>query len=96
MMRTKWLRKPDGSRALARRARTVGAGTLGGLMTEASVAQQSPVLPFHGPSRRCKLTVIGIFLATFAIPVTFESIMWVMGSGSLANVASDKLGRELW
>jgi hypothetical protein len=32
--------------------------------------------------------VIGIFLAAFAIPVTFESIMWVAGSGSLANVAS--------
>jgi uncharacterized membrane protein YbhN (UPF0104 family) len=36
----------------------------------------------------CKLAVIGIFLAAFAIPVTFESIMWVAGSGSLANVAS--------
>jgi len=36
----------------------------------------------------CKLLVIGIFLAAFAIPVTFESIMWVVGSGSLANVAS--------
>jgi uncharacterized membrane protein YbhN (UPF0104 family) len=36
----------------------------------------------------CKLIVIGIFLAAFAIPVTFESIMWVAGSGSLANVAS--------
>ncbi len=36
----------------------------------------------------CKLTVVGIFLAAFAIPVTFESIMWVVGSGSLANVAS--------
>ena len=32
--------------------------------------------------------MIGIFLAAFAIPVTFESIMWVAGSGSLANVAS--------
>ena len=36
----------------------------------------------------CKLIVVGIFLAAFAIPVTFESIMWVMGSGSLANVVS--------
>jgi uncharacterized membrane protein YbhN (UPF0104 family) len=36
----------------------------------------------------CKLTVVGIFLAAFAIPVTFESIMWVTGSGSLANVVS--------
>jgi hypothetical protein len=32
--------------------------------------------------------VVGIFLAAFAIPVTFESIMWVVGSGSLANVVS--------
>jgi uncharacterized membrane protein YbhN (UPF0104 family) len=36
----------------------------------------------------CKLIVIGIFLAAFAIPVTFESVMWVTGSGSLANVVS--------
>lgn len=36
----------------------------------------------------CKLTVVGIFLAAFAIPVTFESVMWVTGSGSLANVVS--------
>lgn len=36
----------------------------------------------------CKAAVTGIFLAAFAIPVTFESIMWVFGSGSLANVAS--------
>jgi hypothetical protein len=27
-------------------------------------------------------------LAAFTIPVTFESIMWVTGSGSLANVVS--------
>ncbi|HEY7730217.1 MAG TPA: lysylphosphatidylglycerol synthase transmembrane domain-containing protein [Gaiellaceae bacterium] len=36
----------------------------------------------------CKLTVVGIMLAAFAIPVTFESIMWIVGSGSLANVVS--------
>ena len=36
----------------------------------------------------CKLIVVGIFLAAFAIPVTFESIMWIVGSGSLANVVS--------
>ena len=36
----------------------------------------------------CKLAVVGVFLAAFAIPVTFDSIMWVVGSGSLANVAS--------
>lgn len=36
----------------------------------------------------CKYAVVGIFLAAFAIPVTFESITWIMGSGSLANVVS--------
>ncbi len=36
----------------------------------------------------CKFIVIGIFLAAFAIPVTFDSITWVVGSGSLANVVS--------
>jgi uncharacterized membrane protein YbhN (UPF0104 family) len=36
----------------------------------------------------CKIGVTGVLLAAFAIPVTFESIMWVFGSGSLANVAS--------
>ena len=41
----------------------------------------------------CKLIVIGIFLAAFAIPVTFESIMWVVGSGSLANVPRSRPAR---
>ena len=36
----------------------------------------------------CKIGVTATFLAAFAIPVTFESVMWVFGSGSLANVAS--------
>jgi uncharacterized membrane protein YbhN (UPF0104 family) len=36
----------------------------------------------------CKLTVTGIFLAAFSIPVTFDAIMWVCGSGSLASVTS--------
>jgi uncharacterized membrane protein YbhN (UPF0104 family) len=36
----------------------------------------------------CKLIVTGIFLAAFAIPVTFDAIMWVSGSGSLASVTS--------
>ena len=35
-----------------------------------------------------KIAVVAIFLAAFAIPVTFNSIMWVIGSGSLANVVS--------
>ena len=36
----------------------------------------------------CKLIVTGIFLAAFAIPVTFDSVMWVSGSGSLASMTS--------
>jgi uncharacterized membrane protein YbhN (UPF0104 family) len=36
----------------------------------------------------CKLVVTGIFLAAFSIPVTFDAIMWVSGSGSLASVTS--------
>jgi uncharacterized membrane protein YbhN (UPF0104 family) len=36
----------------------------------------------------CKLVVIAFFLAAFAIPVTFESVFWVVGSGSLANTVS--------
>jgi uncharacterized membrane protein YbhN (UPF0104 family) len=36
----------------------------------------------------CKIIVLAIFLAAFAIPVTFDSIFWVIGSGSLANVVS--------
>jgi uncharacterized membrane protein YbhN (UPF0104 family) len=36
----------------------------------------------------CKLGVVAIFLAAFGIAVTFESVIWVVGSGSLANVAS--------
>jgi uncharacterized membrane protein YbhN (UPF0104 family) len=36
----------------------------------------------------CGRIVTAIFLAAFALPVTFESVMWVTGSGSLASVAS--------
>jgi uncharacterized membrane protein YbhN (UPF0104 family) len=36
----------------------------------------------------CARIVTAIFLAAFALPVTFESVMWVTGSGSLANVTS--------
>ncbi len=35
-----------------------------------------------------KLAVVGIFLAAYGIPVTFHSIMSVVGGNSLANVAS--------
>ena len=36
----------------------------------------------------CGRIVTAIFLAAFSLPVTFDSVMWVTGSGSLANVAS--------
>ena len=36
----------------------------------------------------CGRIVTAIFLAAFALPVTFESVMWVTGSGSLASVTS--------
>jgi uncharacterized membrane protein YbhN (UPF0104 family) len=36
----------------------------------------------------CARVVTAIFLAAFALPVTFESVMWVTGSGSLASVTS--------
>ena len=36
----------------------------------------------------CKVAMTGIFLAAFAIPVTFESVMWVLGSGTLASFVS--------
>ncbi len=36
----------------------------------------------------CGRIVTAIFLAAFTLPVTFESVMWVTGSGSLASVTS--------
>ena len=36
----------------------------------------------------CGRLVTAILLAAFALPVTFESVIWVAGSGSLANVVS--------
>ena len=36
----------------------------------------------------CKLAVIGVFLAAYSIPVTFHTIMTVVGGNSLANVTS--------
>jgi uncharacterized membrane protein YbhN (UPF0104 family) len=36
----------------------------------------------------CGLAVTATFLAAFSLPSTFDSVMWVSGSGSLANVAS--------
>ena len=36
----------------------------------------------------CARIVTAIFLAAFSIPVTFNAVMWVTGSGSLASVTS--------
>ncbi len=59
----------------------------GAILTEPRTYLKRAFLPSF-LSWSCKLGVVAIFLAAFAIPVTFESVMWVVGSGSLANVAS--------
>ena len=59
----------------------------GAILTQPKTYLKHSFLPAFG-SWCCKLTVTGIFLAAFSSPVTFNSIMWVVGSGSLANVAS--------
>jgi uncharacterized membrane protein YbhN (UPF0104 family) len=59
----------------------------GAILTQPKVYLKRSFLPAF-LSWCSKLAVTGIFLAAFAIPVTFESIMWTVGSGSLANVAS--------
>ena len=45
------------------------------------------LLPSFG-SWLAKLAVIGVFLAAYSIPVTFHTIMSVMGGNSLANTVS--------
>lgn len=59
----------------------------GAILAEPKVYLRTSFLPSF-ISWCCKMGVIAIFLAAFAIPVTFESVIWVSGSGSLANVAS--------
>ena len=59
----------------------------GAILTEPKTYLKHAFLPSF-LSWCCKIVVTGIFLAAFAIPVTFNSIMWVFGSGSLASVAS--------
>jgi uncharacterized membrane protein YbhN (UPF0104 family) len=59
----------------------------GAILTQPKTYLRRSFLPSF-LSWACKLCVVAIFLAAFAIPVTFESVMWVVGSGSLANVAS--------
>ena len=45
-------------------------------------------LPPRAPRLAAKLAVTGIFLAAYGIPVTFHTIMSVIGGNSVANVAS--------
>jgi uncharacterized membrane protein YbhN (UPF0104 family) len=59
----------------------------GAILSEPRVYLRKSFLPSF-ISWCCKLGVIAIFLAAFAIPVTFESVIWVSGSGSLANMVS--------
>jgi uncharacterized membrane protein YbhN (UPF0104 family) len=59
----------------------------GAILAEPKVYLKRSFLPSF-LSWCCKLGVIAIFLAAFAIPVTFESVIWVSGSGSLANMVS--------
>jgi uncharacterized membrane protein YbhN (UPF0104 family) len=59
----------------------------GAILAEPKVYLKHSFLPAF-ISWCCKLGVIAIFLAAFGIAVTFESVIWVSGSGSLANVAS--------
>lgn len=59
----------------------------GAILSEPKVYLKTSFLPSF-ISWCCKLGVIAIFLAAFAIPVTFESVIWVSGSGSLANMVS--------
>ena len=73
---------------------------LGARRNRAASSSRSRRSTWSGPSCPrssswlCKLIVTGIFLAAFAIPVTFDSIMWVSGSGSLASTTSFTPGRH--
>ena len=51
------------------------------------------LLPSFG-SWLAKLAVIGVFLAAYNIPVTFHTIMSVVGGNSLANTVSFTPGRR--
>ena len=59
----------------------------GAILSEPRVYLRTSFLPAF-LSWGCKMGVIAVFLAAFAIPVTFESVIWVSGSGSLANMVS--------
>jgi uncharacterized membrane protein YbhN (UPF0104 family) len=59
----------------------------GAILAEPRVYTVRVLLPSFA-SWLCKLGVIGIFLAAYGIPVTFHTIMSVVGGNSLANTVS--------
>ena len=79
---------------LALREEALGAGQAGrGDPQPAQALSARAFLPSFF-SWSCKLIVIGIFLAAFAIPVTFESIMWVAGSVYSRTPCRSRRGRS--
>jgi uncharacterized membrane protein YbhN (UPF0104 family) len=59
----------------------------GKILSDKRAYARSVVLP-QVLSWCCKVAVVGIFLATYGIPVGFHTILSVMGGNSLANLAS--------
>jgi uncharacterized membrane protein YbhN (UPF0104 family) len=59
----------------------------GAILADRKAYLAKVVLPSFG-AWVCKLAVIGIFLAAYAIPVTLHTVMTVAGGNSLANVVS--------
>jgi uncharacterized membrane protein YbhN (UPF0104 family) len=59
----------------------------GRILTEPKVFAKRVLLP-QSLGYLCKLGVIAVFLAAYSIPVTFHSVMSVVGSSSIANTVS--------
>jgi uncharacterized membrane protein YbhN (UPF0104 family) len=59
----------------------------GRILTEPKVFTKRVLLP-QTLGYLCKLGVIAVFLAAYSIPVTFDSVMHVVGSSSIANTVS--------
>jgi uncharacterized membrane protein YbhN (UPF0104 family) len=59
----------------------------GRILTEPKVFVRRVLVP-QSLGYLCKLAVIAIFLAAFSVPVTFHSVMSVVGSSSIANTVS--------
>lgn len=59
----------------------------GRILTEPKVFTKRVLVP-QALGYLCKLAVIVVFLAAYSIPVTFHSVMSVVGSSSIANTVS--------